>query len=54
MCVAGPVVAFWSFTQEVTSLNLFYANILVTEFAEFNQSIQKKLKCLVTGTFGHH
>ena len=38
MCLAGVVVASWSLTKEVTSLNPISVmkNISVTEFNEFN------------------
>ena len=41
MCLAGPVVASWSLTQDVAGLNPFtvMTNILITEFTEFNENI---------------
>ena len=46
MCLTGAVVASWSLTQEVEVLNLFtvMTNIFVTEFSEFSENIQGKIK----------
>ena len=42
MCLAGAVVASWSFTQEVTGLSLFtvLTNISVAEFSEFSKTFR--------------
>ena len=41
MCLASPVVAPWSLTQEVAGSNPFavMTNIFVTEFTEFSENI---------------
>ena len=41
MCLAGAVVASWSQTQEMASLNAFtvMTNIFVTEFSVFSENI---------------
>ena len=41
VCLAGPVVASWSLTQEKAGLNSFtvVTNIFVTEFSEFKENI---------------
>ena len=47
MCLVGAVVASWSLRQEMTGLNPFtvMTNIFGTEFNEFKENVQRKLKC---------
>ena len=43
MCLAGPVIASWSLTQEVAGSKPFtvMTNIFVTEFPEFSETFRK-------------
>ena len=43
MCLAGPVVASWSLTQEISGLSPFtvMTNIFVTEFKENRETFRE-------------
>ena len=52
MCLAGAVMASWSFTQEVADFTVI-TNIFVTVFAEFSETVKENFNAMFDASNGN-